>query len=65
MTALDLAVDAGTSIRAGSARAVLRDRFGIDAMATALEGVYRQVTTGSQEGDAGWLPVGAAGGARR
>jgi glycosyltransferase involved in cell wall biosynthesis len=65
VVALDLAVNAGATIRADSARAVLRERFGIDAMATALEGVYRQVTTQSQDEDAGWLPVRAAGGAGR
>ena len=65
MVALDLAVDPGTTIRADSARAVLRERFGIDAMATALEGVYRRVTTESPGEDAGWLPVRAAGGAGR
>ncbi len=64
--ALDLAVDPAIARRADSARAVLRERFGIGAMAAALEGVYSQVTTEADEEDAGWLPVGAAaGGARR
>ena len=65
MVALDLAAETGTTSPADSARAVLRERFGIDAMATALEGVYRRVTTESQDEHAGWLPVRAAGGAGR
>ena len=65
MVALDLAADPAATVCADSARVVLRERFGIDAMATALQGVYRQVTTESQDEDAGWLPVRAAGGAGR
>jgi glycosyltransferase involved in cell wall biosynthesis len=65
MVALDLGADPAATVCADSARVVLRERFGIDAMATALQGVYRQVTTESQDEDAGWLPVRAAGGAGR
>ena len=54
--ALDLAVDPASHRPRRRARAVLRERFGIDAMATALDGVYRQVTAASQDEDAGWRP---------
>ncbi len=44
-SALDLAADPGEAAGADSARAALRERFGIDATATALDEVYRGVAS--------------------
>ena len=41
--ALDLAASPGADDRAAAARALVRDRFGIDTMAAALAEVYREV----------------------
>ena len=43
--ALDLAAAPGAAERAAAAQAMVRDRFGIETMATALTEIYQQVAT--------------------
>ena len=44
-----LADDPRGTERADEARALLRDRFGIDTMAAALDGVYRRVAAARRQ----------------
>ena len=48
--ALDLATSPGAELRDRRARAMVRERFGIETMAAALAGVYADVASGQVGG---------------